>query len=199
MPQKTPKSEEEIGKSGQFRKPGIDPLSAAMAGNGDDEVAWPQLRGAESPAVTDPLNRTIVALLQDDGRMSYSAIARQVGISEGAVRNRVNRMIEDKVFKIMAVADPVKLGYSAYAMIAMKLSPGTNPEAIAEDFRRCDEVVYVMFTAGQYDLLVEVLFKTQDELRAFLVSKCYARPEITSVEPMLPLAMYKYQLKWGQA
>ena len=170
-----------------------------MAGDGDDAVEWPQFRGARSPAVTDPLNRTIVGLLQDDGRMSYSAIARQVGISEGAVRNRVNRMIEDKVFKIMAVADPVKLGYSAYAMIAMKLSPGANPEAIAEDFRRCSEVVYVMFTAGQYDLLVEVLFKTQDELRAFLVSKCYARPEITSVEPMLPLAMYKYQLKWGQA
>jgi Lrp/AsnC family transcriptional regulator for asnA, asnC and gidA len=177
----------------------LDPHPAAMAGNSDDGVAWPQLRGAQSPAVTDPLNRAIVGLLQDDGRMSYSAIARQVGISEGAVRNRVNRMIEDKVFKIMAVADPVKLGYSAYAMIAMKLSPGSNPEDIAEDFRRCSEVVYVMFTAGQYDLLVEVLFKTQDELRAFLVSKCYARPEITSVEPMLPLAMYKYQLKWGQA
>ena len=199
MPRKTPKSEEINGENGPFRNSGLEPLPVARAGNGDDGMEWAQHPGGQSPAVTDPLNRAIVALLQDDGRMSYSAIARQVGISEGAVRNRVNRMVEDKVFKIMAVADPVKLGYSAYAMIAMKLSPGANPEAIAEDFRRCSEVVYVMFTAGQYDLLVEVLFKTQDELRAFLVSKCYARPEITSVEPMLPLAMYKYQLKWGQA
>jgi len=199
MPQRTAKFGRSASENSQFRNQGLDAPRAAMADEGDEGVAWPELRGAPSPTVTDPLNRAIVGLLQDDGRMSYSAIARRVGISEGAVRNRVNRMIEDKVFKIMAVADPVKLGYSAYAMIALKLSPGSNPEHIAEDFRRCSEVVYVMFTAGQYDLLVEVLFKTQDELRAFLVSKCYARPEITSVEPMLPLAMYKYQLKWGQA
>ncbi len=199
MPRKTPKFEEKNGENRRFRNSGIDPVPAATTDNGGDEFEWAQLPGARSATVVDPLNRAIVGLLQDDGRMSYSAIARHIGISEGAVRNRVNRMIEDKVFKVMAVADPVKLGYSAYAMIAMKLSPGANPEAIAKDFRRFSEVVYVMFTAGQYDLLVEVLFKTQAELRGFLVAHCYARPEISSVEPMLPLAMYKYQLKWGQA
>ena len=130
--------------------------------------------------------------------MSYSAIARELNISEGSVRNRVNRMIDSDVFKIIAVADPVKFGYSAYAMIAMTLAPNVDPDKVADDFGRCPEVLYVMFTAGRFDLLVEVLFRTQDELRSFLVTKCYSRPEIASVEPMLPLAMYKYQLKWGK-
>ena len=151
---------------------------------------WGQLFEQGEAAVSDRLDRAIVGLLQEDGRMSYSAIGRELEISEGAVRNRVNRMIDDNVFKIIAVADPTKFGYSAYAMILMKLAPGTNPEVLAEEFGKCPEVLYVMFTAGQFDLLVEVIFETQQELSTFLVEECFERPEVRSVEPMLPLAMY---------
>ena len=197
MPSKHQNSGKNTTKRGRIRNP--DEASGEPPASVDDDTVpeWGNLPVSNISAVTDPLNRAIVQLLQEDGRTSYSAIGRRLNISEGAVRNRVNRMMEEKVFKIMAVADPVKLGYSAYAMIGLQLSPGTNPEEIANQFRRSSEVLFVMFTAGRYDLLVEVMFETQDELRAFLVEDCYARPEIKTVEPMLPLAMYKYQLKWG--
>jgi len=197
MPPKHHNSGKNSAKQGRIRNPGGASGEPSPTAHDDAAPEWGNLPVSNVSAVTDPLNRAIVQLLQDDGRMSYSAIGRRLNISEGAVRNRVNRMMEEKVFKIMAVADPVKLGYSAYAMIGLQLSPGANPEQIANEFRRSSEVLFVMFTAGRYDLLVEVMFETQDELRAFLVEDCYARPEIKTVEPMLPLAMYKYQLKWG--
>ena len=90
------------------------------------------------------------------------------------------------------------MGYKSYAMVALKLAPGADPRALAEHFRDCPEAVYVLFTAGHFDLLVEVICSTHEEFRNFLVEKCYAKPEIASVEPMMGLEMYKYLLKWNR-
>lgn len=146
----------------------------------------------------DETNRAIVAMLQEDGRMSYAAIARELGVSEGFVRHRVTRLMQAKVFKVIAVADPVAMGYKAYAMVAMKLSPGADPRQLAAHFKDCPEAVYVLFTAGHFDLLVEVICRSHDEFLDFLVEKCYARADIASVEPMMGLEMYKYLLKWNR-
>jgi Lrp/AsnC family transcriptional regulator for asnA, asnC and gidA len=150
------------------------------------------------PAALDAVDFTIIRILQNDGRATFTAIAKQLGISEGAVRNRVGQLIDSKVLRIIGVADPTALGYEAYAMVGVKVSPGHDPEKAAHYYRDLDEVTYVIFVAGRYDLLVEVICETHDQLVTFLREHCYSRQDIATVEPMVALAMYKNMLKWGQ-
>jgi Lrp/AsnC family transcriptional regulator for asnA, asnC and gidA len=147
---------------------------------------------------TDPLNRKIIKRLQEDGRTPYSTIARDLGTSEGTVRNRVNQMIRARVLKIIAVADPIALGYEGYALIALTLGPGADPRTVSQRFENRDEVTYVLFAAGRFDLLIEVICDDHAQLREFLLEHCYGQPDIASVEPMMALAMYKSLLKWGR-
>ncbi len=162
------------------------------------EVALAAGERAALALPSDALNRAIIGLLQEDGRLSFVTIARALDVSEGTVRNRVNRMIEAKVLRIMAVADPLALGYQAYAMLGLKLAPGGDPRLTAARFRDRPEVTYVLFVAARYDLLVEVICETHEGLQRFLIEHCYGHPDIAAVEPMIGLAMYKNLLKWGQ-
>lgn len=146
----------------------------------------------------DPMNRRIIERLQEDGRAPYSAIARELGTSEGTVRNRVHQMVEARVLQIIGVADPVALGNEGYALIAMRLGPGADPRAVSKRFEACDEVTFVLFAAGQYDLVVEVICETHRDLRDFLLKHCYCQSDISAVEPMLALALYKNLMKWGR-
>jgi len=160
----------------------------------DDDTARPSRRELGS----DPLNRQIITKLQQDGRTPYSAIARELGTSEGTVRNRVNQMIQAKVLSIIAVADPIALGNEGYALVALKLAANGDPRTASRRLERLDEVTYILFAAGAYDLVVEVICPTHRELRDFLLEHCYGQPDIATVEPMMALAMYKSLLKWGQ-
>ena len=90
------------------------------------------------------------------------------------------------------------LGYDAYAMIGLKVAASYDPEKAAHYFRDRDEVTYVIFVAGRYDLLIEVICETHDQLAQFLREHCYSRQDLISIEPMVGLAMYKNMLKWGQ-
>ena len=146
----------------------------------------------------DEVDLKIIRILQADGRAPFTAIAKDLGISEGAVRNRVGQLIASRVLRIIGVADPMALGHDAFAMVGLKIAPGNDPEKAAQYFHDRDEVTYVLFVAGRYDLLVEVICKTHDELAHFLREHCYSRPDLASVEPMVGLAMYKSMLKWGQ-
>ncbi len=146
----------------------------------------------------DAMNRRIIARLQEDGRVPYSVIARELGTSEGTVRNRVNQMVAAKVLRVIGVADPVALGNEGYALVAMRLSAGADPRLVSERFEACDEVTFVLFAAGQFDLVVEVICETHRNLRDFLLEHCYGQVDIASVEPMLALALYKNLMKWGR-
>jgi Lrp/AsnC family transcriptional regulator, regulator for asnA, asnC and gidA len=164
--------------------------SASAATNG--------LPSPSRPAALDAIDFTIIRILQNDGRAAFTAIAKQLGISEGSVRNRVGQLIDSKVLRIMGVADPMALGYDAYAMVGLKVASGHDPQKAAHYFRDRDEVTYVIFVAGRYDLLIEVICETHDQLALFLREHCYSRDDLASVEPMVGLAMYKNMLKWGQ-
>jgi Lrp/AsnC family transcriptional regulator for asnA, asnC and gidA len=146
----------------------------------------------------DAMNRRIIARLQEDGRMPYSVIARELGTSEGTVRNRVNQMVAAKVLRVIGVADPVALGNEGYALVAMRMSAGADPRLVSKRFEACDEVTFVLFAAGQFDLVVEVICETHRNLRDFLLEHCYGQADIASVEPMLALALYKNLMKWGR-
>lgn len=174
------------GRGGEART-ATDPPQAA---------APPEESGA--PPRLDDLDRQIVSILQEDGRRTYSAIAESLGISNGAVRNRIARMMEDHVFRIVAVANPVKLGYTGYAMLLVKLESGSDPAEVGNYLSAQPEVSYVIFTAGRFDLLVEVICESTGRLHDFLTTHCYSRKDIASIEAMISLKMYKNLLVWGQ-
>lgn len=172
----------------------VVPKRTASAGEEDraDEV-----RAAARLLAKDEMNRRIIALLQEDGRMGYSEIARKVGTSEGTVRNRVGRMIESKLLRIIAVVEPVALGNNVHTMVGLKLSAGADPRRVARSFVDCDEVTYVLFAAGRYDFLVEVICEDQEVFRTFLIDHCYRNPDIAVTEPLVGLQLCKSLLKWG--
>lgn len=144
----------------------------------------------------DSLNREIILRLMDDGRASFSEIARALGVAEGTVRSRVAHMRRENFLRFVAVVNPLALGYSAWAMIGVNLAPGVDPNSVAEYFRDRTETIYVMRVAGRYNLLVEVICKNPDELRRFLDAHFHSWDAIASVEPLVGLGMYKSLLKW---
>lgn len=141
----------------------------------------------------DALNQLIVKLLQSDGRMSFRAIADQLDVSEGTVRNRVSWMKEAGVLTIVAVVDPAAISYRADAMLGIKVAPGRSPAQVADRLGKFDQVVYALWVSGRYDLLVEVVFDSHEELTEFLTKNCYNEPDISSIEIMTGMVMYKNQ------
>ena len=140
----------------------------------------------------DQLDRQIVALMQLDGRRSYASIARELNTSEGTVRSRVNQLTRDKILRVIAVVDPVELGYTSWALLGITVSPANSPYDLARYFAAQPEVTYVMVVAAKYDLVVEICCRTSEELGEFLEHHCHQTGKIASVETMVGLKLYKW-------
>lgn len=158
----------------------------------DDEDADKQ-SGASRASPYDALNQQIIRHLQSDGRMSFRSIAEILDVSEGTVRNRVAWMKEAGVLTIVAVVDPTAMQYRTDAMLGIKVAPGWSPAKVAERLGVHPEVVYALWVSGRYDLLVEVVFNSYEDLTNFLTIHCYSELDISSIEIMTGLVMYKNQ------
>ena len=158
-----------------------------------DGVAAGRPRTAALSTPADQLNRAIIKMLQDDGRLPFKTIAQVLDVSEGTVRNRVSWMKQAGVLRIVAVADPVAMNYVADAMLGVKVAPGTTPESVAERLAVHPEVVYILWVSGRFDLLVEVVCGSEDDFLEFLQQHCFGAPDIGNLEVMTGLAMYKNQ------
>ena len=146
----------------------------------------------------DPLNRKIIALLQEDGRASYMQISRELGVSEATVRTRVNQMVEARVLRFVGVPDPVALGYDVYALVTMKLAAHANLKEVSKRFETRDEVTYILFGTGRHGLVIEVVCETHEQLQQFIFDHCYGHDDIVEVEPIMALALNKYlSVRWG--
>lgn len=143
----------------------------------------------------DDVGKRIIELLQTDGRMSYVNIATEVGLSEGAVRQRVQRMIDTGTMQIVAVTDPLRVGFHRQAMIGVKTSGDASP--IAEALCDIPQIDYVVTTAGAHDILVEVLCENDDELLEVLMQKIRALPGVTNTETYVYLKLNKQHYNWG--
>ncbi len=141
----------------------------------------------------DELNKAIVKRLQVDGRTPYKEIAGGLGVSEGTVRNRVNRMKERGVLRILAVADPVVINYRADAMLGVKVAPGVKPSEVAERLAVFPQVVYILWVSGRYDLLVEVVCDADADFLDFVADHVFDQIDIASIEIMTGLEMFKNQ------
>lgn len=150
-------------------------------------------RSQEVASPQDSLNRDIIRMLQEDGRMPYAEIAAALDVSEGTIRNRVNGMKRSGLLRIVAIADPSAVEYRTEAMLGIEVAPGHTPEEVASRLGVHAEVVYVLWTAGRYNLLVEVVNDDRDQFLAFLDSHIHGQADIASVETMTGLKNFKNQ------
>jgi Lrp/AsnC family transcriptional regulator for asnA, asnC and gidA len=153
----------------------------------------PRTRSQEVASPQDSLNRDIIRMLQRDGRMPYAEIASALDVSEGTIRNRVNWMKSAGMLRIVAIADPVAVEYRTDAMIGVKVASGHTPQAVAARLGAHAEVVYILWTAGRYDLLIEVVNDDRDGFLEFLENHIHDHADIASTETMTGLKSFKNQ------
>jgi Lrp/AsnC family transcriptional regulator for asnA, asnC and gidA len=150
--------------------------------------------GSHPPLLLDQVSRQIIEQLQQDGRRSYAAIGKAVGLSEAAVRQRVQRLTESGAMQIVAVTDPLTLGFRRQAMIGIRC--GGDLERVAADLAAMAEIDYVVVTAGSFDLLIEVVCADDDDLLEVL-GRVRAIPSVTSTETFVYLKLRKQTYSWG--
>ncbi|MFA6298778.1 MAG: Lrp/AsnC family transcriptional regulator [Nocardioides sp.] len=143
----------------------------------------------------DEVSKAIIEQLQQDGRRSYAAIGKVVGLSEAAVRQRVQRLVESGVMQVVAVTDPLQLGFARQAMIGVNVSGPL--EGVADALAGLDEVDYVVITAGRYDLLVEVVCETDEHLLELISSRIRSLDGVVSTETFMYLKLRKQTYSWG--
>lgn len=143
----------------------------------------------------DPHDKAIIELLQEDGRTPYTKLAAAVGLSEAAVRQRVQRLVDDGVVEIVAVTDPLTLGFRRQAMVGVKTEGDIT--AVADTLAAIPEIDYVVFTSGSFDLLFEVVCEDDDHLLAILNDKVRSIPGVRATETFMYLRLHKQTYAWG--
>jgi len=146
----------------------------------------------------DKTDRAIVGQLQYDGRMSFTDIAAELNISEGAVRRRVKRLINDGMLQIVGIAEPQLLGWNAAGMIGVNVQAG-QIEAVAHQIAQFPEVSYLFMASGGFDLFAEVYCKDMDHFVSFLNKKLQKVPGVQRTETYMILKMFKLSYRWGDA
>jgi Lrp/AsnC family transcriptional regulator for asnA, asnC and gidA len=146
----------------------------------------------------DRTDRAIINHLQYDGRMSFTDIAAELSISEGAVRRRVKRLVQDGVLQIVGIAEPQFLGWNAAGMIGVAVQAG-RVDAVANQIAQFPEVSYLFMASGGFDLFAEVYCKDMDHFVSFLNQKLQKVPGVQRTETFMILKMYKLSYRWGKA
>ncbi|MHB8436162.1 MAG: Lrp/AsnC family transcriptional regulator [Acidimicrobiales bacterium] len=143
----------------------------------------------------DDVSRQLVEALQKDGRRSYAALAQDVGLSEAAVRQRVKRMLDDGVMQIVAVTDPMTVGFSRQAMVGIKAEGDLR--AIAERLSKLPELEYVVLCAGSFDLLIELVCEDDEHLLSLLDESVRGIEDVRETETFIYLRLVKQTYAWG--
>jgi Lrp/AsnC family transcriptional regulator for asnA, asnC and gidA len=160
-----------------------------LALRGDDN------RGAIGPArELDTVDQRIIEALQKNGRESFRRIAAGIGVSEATVRARYSRLCSEDILQVTGVTNPLGLGFEAQAMVGIRTTGA--PEPVADEIAKWDEAGYVVVTAGQYDILVELVCADRRELLE-LTNKIRALDGVASTESFLYLALWKQLYDWG--
>jgi Lrp/AsnC family transcriptional regulator, regulator for asnA, asnC and gidA len=152
-------------------------------------------RKGERAVTLDDVSKAIIEQLQQDGRRSYAAIGKVVGLSEAAVRQRVQRLIESGIMQVVAVTDPLELGFARQAMVGIRVTGPLEP--VADEIGELDEVDYVVVTAGSFDLLVEVVAESDEHLLEIISGRIRSIEGVASTETFMYLQLRKQTYSWG--
>ena len=177
-------------------------LTSADAASGPDDLetvlddgAVPRREPERGPTGLDSISKAIIEQLQADGRRAYARIATAVGLSEAAVRQRVTRLVDAGVMQIVAVTNPLQLGFKRQAMIGIKAEGNLDP--VVDALRAMDEVDYLVVTAGSFDILVEVVCSDDDHLLDLLNRHIRTIPGVRATESFVYLNLAKQTYQWG--
>jgi Lrp/AsnC family transcriptional regulator for asnA, asnC and gidA len=138
----------------------------------------------------DEVDRQIIEALRQDGRTPFSQIAEQLDVSPGMIRMRYNRLVEMGLLKVVAITNPLRLGYDAMAMIGIR-TDGRKMLEVAKKVSGFEEVVYLVVTSGRYDIMAEVFCKDHADLLRFLTEKLYSIDGVRETESFLQLKIIK--------
>ncbi len=147
------------------------------------------------PVQLDEVSKAIIEQLQDDGRRSYAEIGKHVGLSEAAVRQRVQKLTESGVMQVVAVTDPMQLGFYRQAMIGIRVTGDATH--VADVLTAIPEVDYVVLTAGSFDILAEVVCENDDDLITLLNTRIRGIEGVLSTETFVYLRLQKQFYNWG--
>src|SRR5512136_1958657 len=138
----------------------------------------------------DDIDQKIIALLQEDGRVPFSQIAEKLNVSPGMVRVRYNRLVEMGFLRVVAITNPLKLGYKTMAVLGIRVE-GKGLIKIAEQIAGLEEVNYLIITSGAYDIMAEVICRDHVHLLQFLTEKLYSIDGVRESETFLHLKIMK--------
>ncbi|CAN5201926.1 Lrp/AsnC family transcriptional regulator [soil metagenome] len=150
---------------------------------------------SSKPIQLDDVSKAIIEQLQQDGRRSYAEIGKAVGLSEAAVRQRVQKLTDSGVMQVVAVTDPMQLGFYRQAMVGVTVTGDTT--LVAEALGRLKEVDYVVLTAGSFDILAEVVCENDEELIKLLNKEIRSIDGVRSTETFVYLKLQKQFYNWG--
>ena len=172
-------------------------LSAVKPLRGTGGSRTPDLARANKvlPLQLDDVSKKLIELLQIDGRSSYAALAKEVNLSEAAVRQRVQRLIESGLMQIVAVTDPLLVGFRRQAMIGIKATG--DLKSVASQIGALEEVDYVVICAGSFDLLAEVVCQDDSHLLELLNDDLRSIDGVTAIETFVYLQLEKQTYTWG--
>lgn len=144
----------------------------------------------------DTLDREIISALQTNGRKPYSQIARDLDISESAVRYRVRRLEEAQILQVVGIADPLRIGFDIMALIGVNVSKGRLDE-VCRIFAELPETSYVAATAGAFDLFIEVICRNTAHFSELLKERIQRTEGVTETQSFLILEIHKMAYGWG--
>ncbi|MFD7918582.1 Lrp/AsnC family transcriptional regulator [Streptomyces sp. NPDC059740] len=143
----------------------------------------------------DSVSLAIIEQLQEDGRRPYAAIGKAVGLSEAAVRQRVQKLLDQGVMQIVAVTDPLTVGLRRQAMVGINVEGDLDP--VADALTSMEEVEYVVMTAGSFDLIVEIVCEDDDHLLETINKRIRTLPGVRTTESFVYLKLRKQTYTWG--
>lgn len=148
-----------------------------------------------SNGLLDDVNKAIVVELQLDGRRTYGSIAEAVGLSEAAVRQRVQKMRDAGVIQIVAVTDPLQVGFASQAMVGIRTEG--DAREVAERLAAVEDIDYVVMCAGSFDILVELVCENDDAVIDLLNGVIRTIPGVRTTEVFMYLKLTKQTYTWG--
>ena len=146
-------------------------------------------------ALIDEVSKSIIEQLQSDGRKPYASIGKSIGLSEAAVRQRVQKLLDSNVMQVVAVTDPLQVGFKRAAMIGVNVEG--DIEKVADVLAKLQEVNYVVVCAGGFDILIEVVCEDDEKLLSILNKRIRSIPGVDSTEAFVYLKIRKQTYSWG--
>ncbi|HEY3473783.1 MAG TPA: Lrp/AsnC family transcriptional regulator [Anaerolineales bacterium] len=142
-----------------------------------------------SPAVDD-IDLQIIAALQKDGRVAFAQIAEQLNVSPGMIRLRYNRLVEQGYLKVVAITNPLRMGFKTMAMIGIR-ADGSKILDVAEKISKLEEVIYMIIASGRFDIFAEVVCRDHEHLLRFITEKLSTIDGVRESESFLHLKIVK--------